>query len=284
MDQNNVMEKLIRVLEIRGADFNYLHPDGRKNYKVNEDNVIIFRELESKIIGTLIFDVSVMLLNAMEGQFVLPNTNVISTMLFDIDSIPKEDIDWGLNLRKLGGKQSWNHFGQNVFLMSRSKFHSLESNTEKLAYIAECHYKSLVSYCQYLNQDYSEIEKGIEILRNSDWYYPQYSKKWLNKKKTIQAWVQKLAGYDNEYFRLKILDLVNDKSSDRELGVKPNWHRIIEGKDLRVLSANNEFPVLWYEETGWKKGNIFYFQWGEEERYEFHGDSMQLFKNGELVS
>lgn len=42
--------------------------------------------------------------------------------------------------------------------------------------------------------------------------------------------------------------------------------------------------IYFFTVIGWKKGNIFHFQWGEEEKYEFHANEMKLYLNGKEVN
>lgn len=273
MGQN---ENLLRVLEIRSNIFIYQNADGT-GYKVNEEYNNY--EIESKIIKVLIHNIGVYLLYIMKGKFCLHNTNVINTIALDSDSEQEKIIENSKQI-KLGGKEPWNHFGQNVFQMSRSHFHSLKSDEERLAYIAGCHYESLVAYCEKFGQDTTELHKGIEILRKSDWYFPFENPKYINRKKTLKVWIQTLWGYKKDTFRLAIQVPETSHTQYIYISQKEPW---IKNYDSRAVLDGTSNLVMSFDIHGWKKGNIFHFQWGEEERYEFHGDSMQLFKNGKQV-
>jgi hypothetical protein len=268
------------VGEIRGASFAYFHSDGRPCVKFNADGVNIYTEPESKVIGQIINHVGRMLLWGMKGDFELENTNVISTAYVDSDSY-QDYVKENMHRIRLGGNQAWNRIGFNILQMSRSHFHSLKTDEEKLVYIAECHYNSLVAYCKRFDQDDSELHKGIEILRKSDWYFPFEHDKYVNRKKTLKIWIQTLKGYELDTHRLAIKNLLTGEGIYIELFKIEPWVKNYNGAaELR----GDTRTVTYFDTIGWKKGNIFYFCWGDEEKYEFHGDTMQLFKNGELVS
>ncbi len=269
-------ENLLKVKEIRSGNFYYKNSDGTHCYKVNKDGVQIFVELESRIIGVMISNVSNMLLSAMRGKFALHNTDVIGTWAVDSDTYQTEIEEKYKNLN-LGFKQSFNHFGTNIFIMSRSHFHNLPTDEQRIAYIAECHYQSLVNYCEKFSQDTSELHKGIEILRNSDWYSPIDRSKFLNKKQTHKAFIQTLFGYEKDTFRLLVQDLNTLEKRYFPITTKEPWVKNDIGLAIiEVIKNGGKIEPSMFDIDGWKKGDIFSFRWGDDEKYEFSLKNIEL--------
>jgi hypothetical protein len=273
---DNKTENLLKVKEIRSGNFYYKNSDGTKCYKVNKDGVQTFVELESRIIGILISNISNLLLSAMQGKFALHNTDVIGTWAVDSDTYQAEIEEKYRNL-SLGFKESYNHFGTNVFIMSRSHFHNLPTDEQRIAYLTECHYESLVNYCERFGQDPSELHKGIEILRNSDRYSPIDKSKFLNKKGTHKAFIQTLFGYEKDTFRLVVQDLDTLEKRYFSITTKEPWVKIYaENNIAQAISKGEEIVPFMFDIDGWKKGDIFSFRWGDDEKYEFSLKNMEL--------
>lgn len=241
--------------------------------------------MESSIIGNLFSNVTNLLFYKMQGQFKLENTVRLNISFYDSDSMSveiKEKTNGRTNNFMLGAYPSFARIGYNICSMSRSYFHSLPTDGERLSYAAECIYKSLMNFCIEFKQDTSELEKGYEEIKSmTDWYLPNRGgKKSANKQETHKIWIQRLFGYQKDKIRLAVQDLVTNQTQYFFVAEKDPWIKIYIENNLAEAyrKGNSEgTPAIRFDILGWKKkGTVFQFNWGEEEFYEFSLNTMEL--------
>lgn len=254
-------KKLLRVRELRCGGFEFRYPDGRSCFINSGGTEASY--LESKLIGDMVSFSGQVLLNFMRGEFILPNTNIIWYHALDSDSM-QEIIKHRLEtLVKLGAKESYNHFGQNIHPISRSHFLNLRTNKERLMYLAECHHKSLSEYCSRFGIGHTVLlNNAILKLKEVDWYFPIYPDGGFNKKKTHKAWVQTLNGYLTTKYRLVVEEQSSLQREYYDLIEKQPWLKILNVYDSNQHGEST--PAMSIGNTKWV-GNKFVVNWGLKE-------------------
>jgi hypothetical protein len=155
---------------------------------------------------------------------------------------------------------------------------SLNNETERLRYLLNWIQPRVKDFFDFYNIDVSNLILGFKEIEEND-FYVRASRKFLNKKGDIEIWLEKRVHSTEEIYRLSICTIETNNKIFLNIASKALDYF---GKEMTLEETLN--LTKYFTIDGWKKGNIFHFQWGEEEKYEFHGDRMQLFKNGELVS
>lgn len=274
---------LCQVKLIEGSKFIFLHEDGSNCYSETDTGREIYN-LECLVIGNLLGNMSYFFLNKMKGRFMLDNTVRLNMSYYDSDTLHKEIQDktsGKTNNFMLGAYPRFARIGSNICSMSRSHFHSLSTDEERLSYVAESIYKSLMTFCLEFKQDTSELEKAYEEIKSiTDWYLPHKGgKKSINKQETHKIWLQRLYGYQKDKFRLAVQDLVTHQTQYFFVTEKDPSVKIWKDHDMGNLTLIGErnYPAFTFDILGWKKkGTVFQFKWGEEEFYEFSLNAMEL--------
>lgn len=278
MEKKNKKLKLFPLQELRTSNFQYKLEDGSHSIKRDERGYDI-STIESKIIGGQLDIIACNMIGLMWKRLYLPNTKVINVSFVDSDTYSNV-MDDNLEERiRLGTSHSFNHFGSSKFNISRSKYHSLETDDLKLGYITTALYESLLFYCDRFGIDSSPVQEAYEFMMKSDWYSPVKVHGLLNSKKTYAARVQTKPGYNKDFYRLAIRNMQTDEHSFFSLGEKdpmPISHEKIDNRQL-ILEGKERVPFIYTKEK-WNRGNIFTFQWGELEKYEFHLEKMELIR------
>lgn len=275
-------KKLLQVRELRGGYFAFKYPDGSSCF--NDAYGVAGVNLESKLITDLIRFSGQILLHYMRGNFVMTNTNIIHYSSIDRDTLLDDDIVKKriLNHFQIGTKESYNHFGRNIYIMSRFHFFSLPSDKERLMYLTECHHQSLLYYSNKFGVDNTTaLDNALLQIREVDWYFPLNTKKGLNSKKTHKAWVQRLNGYEFTTFRLAIEDQLTQEKTYIDLFKKIPEVKILDGIDLLTNIVDNiPIPAFVIEKEKWNR-NKFVIEWGKPDQigyevYEFDLGKMEL--------
>ncbi len=270
--------KLFPLQELRTSNFQYKLEDGTCSYKSNELGHDI-STIESKIIGGQLDIIACNMIGLMWKKLILPNTKVINAGLLDSDSYSYRIPDYTGDYMRLGTSDSFNHFGYLMVVISRSKYHSLETDDLKLGYITTALYESLLFYCDRFGIDSSPVQEAYEFMMKSDWYSPVKVLGLLNSKKTFAARVQIKHGYKKNFYRLAIRNMQTDEHYFFPLGEKDPYSIIFKDISLYTyIQERKEAPPFCFTEEKWNRGNIFTFQWGELEKYEFHLEKMELIR------
>jgi|GEM_PF-4132677 len=242
-------------------------------------------DIESQSIKINVGVVANIFLYLMKGEFMIENTEVINTALYDSDTYQNhivEKTQVKSNSFKLGSFEKIARFGSNIFSMSRSHFHSISTKEGKLSYIADQMYLSLMRYCNYFEQNSSPLNKAYEEIKSyTDWYFPKEGgSKSLNKEGTHKIWLQTLYGYDKNSYRLAVQSVSSLEKKYYFITEKDPWVKIVIENNLKEAyrKGNSEgTPAIRFNILGWKKkGTVFQFKWGEEEFYEFSLKTMEL--------
>lgn len=276
MDRTTKKVKLFSLQELRSSNLQYKLEDGSHSIKSDEKGRGI-STIESKTIGGQFDIIACNMVALMWKKFILPNTKVLNISFIDSDSYSERISDSQMNYIRLGTSKSFNHFGSNIVIMSRSKYHGLETDDEKLSYLTTCLYESLLFYCEKFNLDSSPIHEAYDFVMQSDWYSPVKITDKLNSKKTFAARVQTKYGFTKDTYRLTVRNMETDEHYFFPLGKKDPMPIIF--KDIsqhEFFVEGKEAPPFLYTEEKWSRGNIFTFQWGELEKYEFHLNEMKL--------
>ncbi|MCP9746141.1 hypothetical protein [Lacihabitans sp. CS3-21] len=266
-------EKSLRVKEIRNGIFFYKNEEGIGFY--NQTGIKLMPSLESELIGNLISYVGSIYVLLMHNKFFVPNTTIIHNYIRDSDTYTTDEINYLDNQISLGSCQPYNPMGTGVYVMSRSRFHTFQSEIDRLNYISECHYGSLLSFSNKFELETKPIKEAFEFLGKSDWYFPHYYSANINSQKTHKCWIQTLRGYKSDSFRLALQNLNTLETIFFPITQKEPY--------LKIHIENNENDSiddvpLHFETIGWRKGDIFHFKWGEKEKYEFRLKEMELIK------
>jgi hypothetical protein len=174
--------KMIMLKEIRIGRFIFYDENGKLSYQQDNKGVDISIE-ETTAITHWMSDLASYFLFVGEKPIKILNTKVLNCSFIDIDSNNLNDIDPEITRIKLGGKQSYDHFGTNVIFMSRSEFNKLQTDEEKSEYLINSLNNSLKNYFHTFGIPFQGFEEKIKRVKAYGWYIPM-TKKILNKENT----------------------------------------------------------------------------------------------------
>lgn len=270
--------KMIILKEIRIGRFCFYNENGQLSYQQDNKGVDISSE-ETTAITHWMSDLASYFLFVGENPIEIPNTKVLNCSFIDIDSNNLNDIDPEITRIKLGGKQSYNHFGSNVIFMSRSEFNKLQSDEEKSEYLMNCLNNSLKNYFHTFGIPFQGLEEKIKRVKAYEWYIPM-TKKILNKDKRCSIILEKKYGRYQDNYRLKYEILETNELKFIEIGSKLNLANIFKSKPYYYYFKENPetVPAFIYENYKWVRGNLFSFNWGNEEKYVFDPKALEVSK------
>ncbi|AWV99656.1 hypothetical protein [Arcticibacterium luteifluviistationis] len=266
----------IKNFEIRDFVFS-------ENNEIDLNHSAIDADTERAMLQYLIQVVAKAFLIAMKWEFNIKKTLTINTIAYDTDTC-QDNIKTQL---RRGTKEPYDHFGSNVFLMSRTKFWILETDEDRLSYLADCHFKSLSNYCMHFNEDVVLLKNGYEEINKWDWFIPASNERFISTNKGIKIWIEKLHGFEKDTYRLVVENLPTLERKYYQITRKEPFMRMwLRVKSEALLKGKKELPVLEpfkFEKFKWKGDHIFSFQWGNYEKYEFDTQAEILRKHEGFV-
>jgi len=162
------------------------------------------------------------------------------------------------------------------------RFLNIQEENERLDYLSMWVQNELIKYFNFYNIEYQDLIEGFRLLKEND-FYTYDSKKYLDKNKYFEIWIEKRINSLECLYKLTICDVNTKQVQHYFIGSKK--HNFIGEEQLAKMSLDEKLKIIkFFTIDGWKKGNIFHFRWGEEEEYEFHAEELKLYKNGELIS
>lgn len=272
----NKQNKLLDLLGIRVGCFTYIDKNGKPSGWQSETGYC--RTKEAYIIGYLVYRISDEYVKFLYGRLKFLNTDIINCPVVDSDSKEK---DIGIIYkRKLGGPESYMHFGSNYILLSRSKYHSL-SDIERTNYLNECVLDSLVEFFKVTKTDGVELVKECyEKIKQGDKYF-NYKKELVNKIGSHSAIIQIKSDYDYYYYRLEVKNLIENKVNYYEIDIKPNTDLLNHDWDFK---SGEELVTTYFSKIRWKNNYTFCFEWERNQKYEFSVETMNLTLNKTIIS
>ncbi len=204
---------------------------------------------------------------------------MLNCSFIDIDSNNLNDIDPEITRIKLGVKQSYDHFGSNVIFMSRSGFNKLQSDEEKSEYLMNSLNNSLKNYFHTFGIPFQGFEEKIKKVKVYEWYIPM-TKKILNKDKSCSIILEKKYGRYQDNYRLKYEISETNELKFIEIGTKLNFANIFKSKPYGYYFKEipNPIPAFIFENFKWVRGNLFSFNWGNDEKYMFNPKTIEISK------
>lgn len=105
-------------------------------------------------------------------DFKLPNTEILTLAPYDSDTYFEEIKELKSNKTKLGGSDSFNHFGFGIMEFSRKEFQRISNDLDQLIFLSTAIRDALVFYCEKFNIDASPISVAYNCLISTDFYFP----------------------------------------------------------------------------------------------------------------
>ncbi|MFC3811990.1 hypothetical protein [Lacihabitans lacunae] len=292
MENKNL--KYLKVYEIGPLysmnPFESIYDSIKKANVLNNDNIRhLIGDITSKIASNFIV--------LFYEKVKFPNTDWLSVSFVDIDNLSQEKInEIEHDFIKLGYKIG-QYMGSTRLLISITKLYSLDSENERYIYLLTCIYNSILVFCEKFQIETTEISNAYNFMCTSDFYLPIILKSYQNKKKTYVARIQSKSGFYYDSYRLALLkieglektyykDMQNNRDNFNieyfEIGQKENSAVLLNRIDFKQYepfkTGGGEVPPFCFTDEKWINNDVFSFQWGEEEKYEFNLKEMKLRK------
>jgi len=270
--------KFMILQEIRIGAYNFYDENGNFSVQKDSKGVDISPE-ETTAISHWMSDLASYFLFVGEKPIEIPNTKVLNCNFIDTDRYSLIDIESRKLQIKLGEKQSFNHFGSNVIFMSRSEFNNLKTDVEKSEYLMNCLNNSLKNYFHTFGIPFQGFEEKIKRVKEYEWYIPM-TKTILNKDKSCSIKLEKKYGRYQDNYRLKYEISETNELKFIEIGSKLNLSNIFKSKPYYYYFKENPetVPAFIFENFKWVRGNLFSFNWGNEEKYVFDPKALEVSK------